>query len=81
MSYKSMLTFCFPFVSLQGHAVGSLVYFGIFLETGVEFLQVVALLVTFCACASLFAQGKYKRAIKAQPESGCLNTSPSALSD
>lgn len=81
VSQKSMLTFCFPFVSLQGRAVASVVYSGIFLETGVEFLQVVAFLETFCACARLLSQGKCKRAIKSQPESGGLNTSPSAPSD
>lgn len=59
----------------------SVVYFSIFLETGVKFLQVMALLLTFCVCASLLSHGKYKRGIKSQHESGCLNILLTVLAD
>lgn len=78
---KSMLTFYFPFVSLWGLTVGSVVYFSIFLETGLKFLQVMALLLTFCVCARLLSQGKYKRGIKSQHESRCLNIFLTVLTD
>lgn len=68
-----MLTFYVPFVSSRGLTAGSVVCFSISRGTGVKFVQVMALLLTFCVCAALLSRAKYKRGIKSRSETGCLN--------